>query len=215
MAEAEREPVVAAPPWPTEMAHLLLDPVLKPGDQAIDATCGNGHDTLFLARCVGESGRVLAFDIQAPAIKTARQAMERQGVAEQVTFFHESHTRIPERAAPESVAAAMFNLGYLPGADRSVITEASETLTALAATAQVLRPGGWVCVICYPGHEGGDDEGAAVERWMKTLTPLRWRVARYGMVGTLSPTPFLLVAVKPVTPQRPVDERRKKRMIKA
>ncbi|MGC4013987.1 MAG: class I SAM-dependent methyltransferase [Luteolibacter sp.] len=187
----------AQPPRPTELAHRLLEEVLKPGDHVIDATCGNGHDTLFLARRVGVTGRVYAFDVQEAAIQSAGRLVESQDVAAQVEFHCESHARLAERAASGSIAAVMFNLGYLPGADHSIITCVSETLPALQAATSVLRPGGWLGVVCYPGHEGGDDEALEVENWMAALAPGGWRVARYGMLGTRRPAPFLLVAVKP------------------
>ncbi|MFD0895321.1 class I SAM-dependent methyltransferase [Luteolibacter ambystomatis] len=187
----------ANPPRPTELAHRLLEDVLKPGDHVIDATCGNGHDTLFLARCVGDAGRVLAFDVQEAAIHSAKQLLQSKGVDARVAFHCESHAYLAQHTAPASIAAVMFNLGYLPGADHSIITRSSETLLALEAAAHVLRPGGWLCVVCYPGHEGGDDEAAEVGRWMEALAPVGWRVARYGMLGTRRPAPFLLTAVKP------------------
>jgi SAM-dependent methyltransferase len=186
----------SGPPRPTELVHRLLEGVVREGARAIDATAGNGHDTLFLARLVGSSGKVLAFDVQAEAIESARALLENASITERVEFFHESHACLAEHAGPDSVDAVMFNLGYLPGANRSVITEAGGTLTALDASAQVLRPGGWLCVTCYPGHAGGDEEASAVERWMETRAASGWRVARYGMIGTRKPAPFLLAAVK-------------------
>lgn len=184
------------PPRPTELAHRLLEDVVGEGALAIDATAGNGHDTLFLARLVGPSGRVLAFDVQAAAIESAQALLEREGVAERVVFYQESHTLLANRAEGGSTDGVIFNLGYLPGADRSVITETAGTLAALEAAAHVLRPGGWLCVTCYPGHSGGGDEATAVERWMETKAASGWRVARYGLIGTRKPAPFLLAAVK-------------------
>jgi tRNA1(Val) A37 N6-methylase TrmN6 len=184
------------PPRPTELAHRLLEGVVGEGGLAIDATAGNGHDTLFLARWVGPSGRVLAFDVQAAAIESARTLLEQAGVAERVEFHQKSHALLANHAEEGSVDVVMFNLGYLPGADRGVITETGETLSALDASARVLRPGGWLCVICYPGHAGGDDESVAVMRWMEARAASGWRVARYGFIGTRKPAPFLLVAVK-------------------
>jgi len=192
-----KKKAVPAPPWPTDLEHRLLAEVLREGDQVIDATCGNGHDTRFLARCVGPSGRVLAFDVQAAAIGAAARLAEESGLRDRIDFFHESHAGLAERAAPESIAAVMFNLGYLPGADREVTTRPEATLPALEAAARVLRPGGWLCVMAYSGHEGGPEEAAVVEGWMASRADLLWRVARYGMLGTLSPAPVLLLAVKP------------------
>jgi len=185
-----------SPPRPTELAHRLLEDVVGEGALAIDATAGNGHDTLFLARLVGSSGRVLAFDVQAAAIESARTLLAKAGVAERVAFHQESHALLAARAEPDSVDVVMFNLGYLPGADRAVITETAGTLTALEAAARVLRTGGWLCVTCYPGHAGGGDEADAVERWMEAKTGSGWRVARYGLIGTRKAAPFLLAAVK-------------------
>jgi SAM-dependent methyltransferase len=184
------------PPRPTELAHRLLEGVVSDGALAIDATAGNGHDTLFLARLVGPSGRVLAFDVQAAAIESARTLLEREGVAERVVPYQESHALLADRAEAGSVDVVMFNLGYLPGADRTVITETAGTLAALEAAAHVLRPGGWLCVTCYPGHAGGGDEADAVGQWMEARVASGWRVARYGLIGTRKPAPFLLAAVK-------------------
>lgn len=185
------------PPRPTELAHLLLKRVISEGDLVIDATAGNGHDTVFLARCVGESGRVLAFDVQASAIESSRRLLETADVSANVELFEKSHAQLADHVSAESVAAIMFNLGYLPGSDQSVITTTSETLLALEAAVRALRPGGWLCVVCYPGHDGGNDEASAVEAWMSSK-PGELRVARYGMLATLRPAPFLLTAVKRV-----------------
>ena len=184
------------PPRPTELAHRLLEGVVCEGSLAVDATAGNGHDTLFLARLVGPTGRVLAFDVQAAAIDSARTLLENEEVAERVMFFQESHALLADHAEQGSVGVVMFNLGYLPGADRAVITETAGTLAALESAAQVLRPGGWLCVTCYPGHSGGGDEAGAVEHWMEAKASSGWRVARYGLIGTRKPAPFLLAAVK-------------------
>ncbi len=185
------------PPRPTALAQDLLRPVIRPGDLVIDATAGNGHDTLFLAECVGESGKVLAFDVQEAALVSARERVAAAGFEKRVEFFHESHGRMGSHAAAGSVAAVMFNLGYLPGEGHELTTEAGETLAALESAASVLRPGGVLSVICYPGHPAGAVEAAAVETWMNRLTPGGWRAARYGAIGTLRPAPFLLVASKP------------------
>lgn len=182
-------------PRPTELLHLLLQRFLSEGDQSIDATAGNGHDTVFLARQVGATGRVLAFDVQAAAISSSRRLVEAEGLGERVDFFQESHAGLADHAQPGTMAAILFNLGYLPGSDQSVITTAAETLRALEASLRVLRPGGWLCVVCYPGHEGGNDEASAVEAWM-TSRGGELRVARYGLLATRRPAPFLLIAVK-------------------
>jgi tRNA A58 N-methylase Trm61 len=185
------------PPRPTRLAWMLVKEALREGDLAIDATAGNGHDTAFLAECVGASGRVIAFDIQADAIDHARRHLGECGFAERVEFHQESHTRITTHTSPGTVAVVMFNLGYLPGGDHAIATNATYTLIAIEQAASVLKPGGLLCIVCYPGHAAGTSEAAAVEDKLASLTHEGWRVAAYKMCGTLKPAPFLILGCKP------------------
>ncbi len=184
------------PPRPTTLVHDLLRLRIRTGDVVIDATAGNGHDTAFLAECVGETGKVLAFDVQESALSSARERVKAAGVEERVEFFLKSHSQMGSHAAAESIAAVMFNLGYLPGVDHDLTTQTDETLAALRMAANLLRPSGVLSIVCYPGHPTGSLEAEAVESWMSSLTADAWRVARYGAVGTLRPAPFLLIGVK-------------------
>ena len=186
------------PPRPTRLAWTLLRGAVRDGDLAIDATAGNGHDTVFLAGCVGENGRVLAFDVQAAAIRSASDRVAEAGLSSRVEFLQASHASMAEHAPRGSAAVVMFNLGYLPGEDHQLTTESTETLAALDAAALVLKPGGIISVVCYPGHDAGAGESSAVEAWMAQRAADRWRVAKYAMLGTLRPAPFLLMAAAPV-----------------
>lgn len=185
------------PPRPTTLARTLLRGVIQPGDLVIDATAGNGHDTHFLAECVGPHGSVLAFDIQENAIHATRGRLEQAGLASRVHLYQISHARMAAHAAPESVSAVMFNLGYLPGDDHQLTTEAAETLAAIDAATGLLQPGGVLSIVCYPGHPAGAIEAAEVETWLATLAFSGWRIAKYAMLGTARPAPFLLFARKP------------------
>lgn len=170
---------------PTQEAHEVVAGVVKPGETVVDATAGNGHDTLFLTGLVGEAGKVAAFDVQEAAIEATRRRLEAAGMAERATLWCESHTRIAERVGP-GVAAVMFNLGYLPGGDHAMITRTGETLRALEVAVELLRPGGLVTVVCYPGHPGGDQEAAAVRAWAEARGGEVFPQAREG-------APFLVV----------------------
>ena len=184
------------PPRPTALAQTLLRPLIREGNLVIDATAGNGYDTLFLAECVGAAGKVLAFDVQEAALVSARSRLAEAGYGGRVKYFHESHATMDSHTDEGSAAVVMFNLGYLPGENHELTTETSETLAALEMAARVLKSGGVLSVVCYPGHEAGAVEAEAVETWMSVLTADGWRVARYGAIGTRRPAPFLLVAVK-------------------
>jgi tRNA1(Val) A37 N6-methylase TrmN6 len=152
---------------------------------------------VFLAGCVGEGGKVLAFDVQQAALAAARSRVQDAGFSGNVEFILKSHARMAEYAGAGSVSVILFNLGYLPGEGHDLTTEAGETLSALEVAAGLLKPGGALSVVCYPGHPAGAIEAAAVEMWIDGLTPEGWRAARYGALGTLRPAPFLLIARKP------------------
>jgi tRNA A58 N-methylase Trm61 len=171
--------------------------MISPGSLVIDATAGNGHDTVFLAERVGASGRVLAFDVQQAALLATRSRVTEAGILGRVELILKSHLRMGEHADPGSVAAVMFNLGYLPGQGHELTTEVGETLAALETATGLLQGGGALSVVCYPGHPAGAIEAEAVESWMSQLTAAGWRVARYGAIGTRRPAPFLLLASKP------------------
>ncbi len=182
------------PPRPTTLAQDILKPLIIPGDTVIDATAGNGYDTAFLANCTGPSGKVLAFDVQMMALTATRRLLEEQCLSARVELILGSHATMEAHAAVGSVSVVMFNLGYLPGEDHTRTTEAAETVFALEGAGRVLKAGGMLSVICYPGHPAGAMEADAVEDWLETMTAVGWRVARYGATGTRRPAPFLLVA---------------------
>lgn len=146
---------------PLACAHDWVARAVQPGARVVDATAGNGHDTLFLAELVGEGGLVYAFDIQPAAIASTRRAVEDAGYSERVELHTCSHARMAE-VVPGGILAAMFNLGYLPGGDKCVTTTPAETLPALETAFRLLAPGGLLAVMCYPGHAGGREECDAV-----------------------------------------------------
>lgn len=184
------------PPRPTELAHLLLRDAIPEGSRVIDATAGNGHDTLFLARQVGPAGKVLAFDIQEAAIDSAKSRIEANGYQDRVEWHRECHSLIQEHAPPGSVSVVMFNLGYLPGRDHRITTRTHQTLLGLAAAEVALGNNGVLSVVSYPGHDEGAVESEAVFEWMDALGRRGWNLAKYGMIGTKRPAPFLLLAAR-------------------
>ncbi len=153
----------------TEKVHHILTNHLQEGDQAIDATAGNGYDTIFLADQVGSSGKVIAIDIQDSAIRSTREKLESAELIDRVTLVTDDHAIALRKLIAsnrEKVAAITFNLGYLPGSDKGIQTKAESTKEALAASIQLLTPGGYLCVTAYRGHSGGTAEAVAVETFM-------------------------------------------------
>ena len=164
----------------TRLAHELLAEALRPGDLAIDATAGNGHDTLFLAQQVGNTGEVYAFDVQARALDATALRLEENQCREIGKLCRTGHENMLQRIPDTwlgNVTAITFNLGYLPGSDKQTVTEASSTLKALDQALLLLKPGGILSVLAYRGHAGGMNEAEAVEAWMSGhRQQLDWRI---------------------------------------
>ena len=143
------------------LAARLADPRL-----CIDATCGNGGDTAFLCRLVGEGGRVLGFDIQPEAIASTRQNLARKGFAAELHC--DSHANLLQYVHHGTVDAVMFNFGWLPGADHGVFSHAQSSIPALEAALEALRPGGVLSAILYSGKVIGSDEKTEILQWMRS-----------------------------------------------
>ncbi|KAL4422236.1 hypothetical protein ABPG77_009711 [Micractinium sp. CCAP 211/92] len=162
----------------THIAQELWVQVVRRGDTVVDATCGNGHDTAYLAQAVGSTGTVHAFDIQSAAIEATQAAVAAavpSGPVPAVHYHLASHAEMRERLGCTACASlVVFNLGYLPGSDKATTTQASSTLAAVEAACEVLRPGGLLSILCYTGHPGGMEEYEAVRARVGQLPPSGW-----------------------------------------
>ena len=181
---------------------------------AVDATCGNGHDTCFLARqmaaCAGvRAYSVLSFDIQQAALDAARLLTGALSEAERgrIIFLRQSHDRLTailhERQAElfasgvrASLAAVMYNLGFLPRSDKRVTTMKDTTLASLEQAAAALEPDGLLAVHAYGGHPGGPEELEAVETWCSGLPFAEWLVMRYAACNKARNPEVLFLAWK-------------------
>jgi len=162
----------------TKLAQEFMATHLKPGDVALDATVGNGHDTLFLAEQVGPEGHVIGLDIQEAAIHVTRQRLELAGFSEHVTLVQSGHEQLSRHISEPfrgQLRGVMFNLGYLPGGNQQLITRPDTTVAALEQLMEHLGHDGLISLMVYRGHEGGDEEYTAIHRWLeKTDCPWRY-----------------------------------------
>ncbi|MCK5889976.1 MAG: methyltransferase domain-containing protein [Methylococcales bacterium] len=160
-------------------AHQFILMHVKQGDHVIDATIGNGHDTLFLAEHIGERGRVFGFDVQAQAVEETQARLSRALVLGRASIFHASHTQMHDEIPCQyhgKIKGIMFNLGYLPSSDKTVITKAKSTVVALNDAMSLLATQGALTIMAYPGHKGGDDELQQIKAWCHALNPLQFSV---------------------------------------
>ncbi|MDF1825593.1 MAG: class I SAM-dependent methyltransferase [Verrucomicrobiales bacterium] len=171
-----------------QMAHSLIRERVQPGDSVIDATAGNGHDSLFLAQTVGGNGLVSCFDIQEAAIRNTR---ERTNGMQQVALHHTGHENIPE-IIHSPVKAATFNLGYLPAGDKQITTGGETTVAALNSVIALLEAGGIITVVLYPGHPEGEREAKQVEAWATELDQSIFTVILYQTINQRNSPPYLI-----------------------
>lgn len=167
----------------TETAAALLRETLSEGDVAIDATAGRGRDTLLLARLVGASGRVHAFDVQQEAVEATRALLGEAGLLGRCALHLRSHAEM-SATVPDAdhgrIGAVVFNLGYLPGSDHAVTTVTETTLAGLEAGMRLLRPAGRLVCVCYTGHPGGEAEAEAVHAFLSRSAREGWRLSVLG-----------------------------------
>ena len=173
-----------------EVARQLIRGRVQHHDTVIDATMGNGNDTLFLAQLVKERGKVLAYDIQEQAIAKTRERLEREGVADRVELLLASHEEMA--ALNVRAAAIMFNLGYLPGGDKQVTTQPESTIRAIQSGLNLLRPGGIMTIMIYWGHPAGMLEKEAVEAFCQGLDQSRYLALKYQYINQRNQAPYLL-----------------------
>lgn len=178
----------------TEVAHQMLAGRIEPGDKVLDATAGNGHDTLFLAEKVGETGKVYACDIQEEAIQHTRERLHAHGMEQRVELHLMSHADVPEEWGP--LAAAVFNLGYLPGSDETVITRGETTLIAVKKILSLLSNGGMLLLVFYVGHEGGKKEAEELEVFIGNLPFKEYMVLKYQYINPANDPPYIVAIEK-------------------
>lgn len=175
---------------PLEMAHDFLAQVITQEDIVVDATMGNGHDTLFLAKLAKQ---VYAFDIQEQALEKTSQRLLEAGLTN-VELILQGHETVDQFVT--EAKAAIFNLGYLPSADKSIITQPQTTLEALDKLCHMLVKGGRIAIMIYYGHEGGDIERDAVLDYVSQLPQQEYTATIYRTLNQINNPPFLVMIEK-------------------
>lgn len=176
----------------------IIEQVVRPGDTVVDATMGNGRDTLFLARLVGERGQVLAYDIQKEAVLKTTARLQGENCDQQVRLLHKGHETLEEELTllQAPVSAAMFNLGYLPGGNKAIVTQPETTIQALHGLRPYLKKGGVITLVIYTGHDQGKKECTHLTRELATWDQQAFHVLKYQFINQKNDPPFLIAIQK-------------------
>jgi len=175
---------------PLDMAHDFLAQIITQEDIVVDATMGNGHDTLFLAKIAKQ---VYSFDIQKQALEKTSQRLLEAGLTN-VELILQGHETVDQFV--REAKAGIFNLGYLPSADKSIITQPQTTIEALEKLCHLLVKGGRIAIMIYYGHEGGDIEKDAVMDFVSQLPQQEYTATIYRTLNQINNPPFLVMIEK-------------------
>lgn len=178
-----------------KLSHHFIRQVVGEGDTVLDATIGNGNDTLFLAGLVGPKGRVIGFDIQPIAIERTKEKLRQEGMLGRTTLIQDDHANILQHVQ-EPIRAAMFNLGYLPRADHRITTTYSTTLKAVEGCCTLLVPSGMVTICIYYGHKAGEEERIRLLEYVKKLEYTKFTVLYSEFINQINRPPLLVVIQK-------------------
>lgn len=190
-----------------DLAHQYWKTLLKPGDIAIDATCGNGNDSLFISQQIlapdqsDGMGELFLFDIQQTALDNSLKLLSSHLDTQQLSKIYpclSCHSIFPDKIHKATVTLAAYNLGYLPGGDKSLTTRVSSTLLSLQNVLPLIKSGGVVSVTCYPGHAEGHKEENAILEWASALPPYTWNCCHHKWINSVQ-SPSLLILQKRVT----------------
>lgn len=180
----------------TQWCARFIKEQVQPGDICIDATMGNGNDTLLLCNACGPDGHVFAFDIQEQALLSTRGKLTEASAPQNYNLLLESHTNMDHYAEPGTVSCITFNLGYLPGGDHAKATHAASSIEALTQGLTLLQKGGLISLCIYSGGDSGFEERDAVLTWLKTLDPHKYLVIRSDYYNRPNNPPIPVLIIK-------------------
>ena len=178
--------------------YLAKEVILRavcPGDTVVDATMGNGHDTLMLCEAVGPSGRVYAFDVQGQALRETERRLREHGVLDRASLIPAGHERMAEYVEGP-VRAVLFNLGWLPGGDHTVTTRWETTRQAVETALELLMPTGVLVICVYPGHDEGERERQGLTAFLSGLSNRKYNVLHQRFLNAAPGAPECCVIQK-------------------
>jgi len=180
-----------------DLAHEYWGRLLVKGDCVVDATCGNGHDSSYLAaHCLtDEGGSLYLMDLQEEAIVKTRKRLQAElnmATYERITFLNQCHSTFPETIQVNSVKLIVYNLGYLPGGDKKTTTQLNSTLESLKQALKLIEKGGAISITCYPGHEQGAIEEEQLLAFSSSLDPKMWSCCHHRWMNRHQ-SPSLLI----------------------
>ncbi|GAA0077742.1 class I SAM-dependent methyltransferase [Clostridium sp. CTA-5] len=171
----------------SKLSHYIIKEFLNNKEIAIDATLGNGYDTDFLSN---NFNTVYAFEIQKCACDDYIKMKK-----DNVKVINDSHHLIKEYIF-ESVDCIMYNLGFLPGGNKSITTQNATSLKSIKDGLEILNYGGIMTICIYRGHEEGKIEESCIISYLKSLPKNQYGVMLHSFLNRSEDAPILVVVEK-------------------
>lgn len=170
------------------LAHAYWKEHLRPGDIAIDATCGNGYDTAALAEILlpHSNSLLIGLDVQQEALDQTTKLLKNsfpESYLSRVLLNRRCHADLASLPLPVAPRLIVYNLGYLPGGNKSITTQTPTTLQSLKSAMKLLAHDGALSITCYPGHEEGSREETSILEWAKQLPANSWQVCHHRWIN--------------------------------
>lgn len=175
-----------------KLIHSEIEKFANEEMVAVDMTIGNGYDTVFLASLVK---KVYGFDIQNLAIERTNALIKEKNCADKVSLYQCGHEKVLD-IIKEPVDIFVFNLGYLPGSHKSIVTKPDTTIRALHSALKLLKPGGRIFLAQYIGHVGSIEEATAVENFLKQLDQKNYIVQQIKFINQKNTPPIVYLLEK-------------------
>ena len=170
--------------------RYMVEQILKEGDTAVDCTVGNGNDTVLLAEKVGPKGKVYGFDIQKKALDITYNKLKERKLEDRVILINDDHKNLG-KYINNMVKLGIFNLGYLPKGDRSIVTRKETTLQGILQLLNLLQNNGMAFIASYTGHREGYIENKGIEDFLKKLNQKKFGVVKFDFINQINTPPIL------------------------
>ena len=159
---------------------------------ALDATLGNGFDLEFLVM-QQKITKVYGFDIQEEAIHQSKKRIKDS--EKSIQWIHDTHSNL-DKYITEPLDIVLFNLGYLPGGDKTIVTEHEQTLCAIKKAIELLSDEGIMSIMTYPGHKEGALEDELIANYLQTQHTKELSILKLSVENVYKPCPKSYLIIK-------------------
>ncbi len=146
-----------------EIVNNYLRENVSKNDVVVDATIGNGNDTLLLANL---ASFVYGFDIQKDALNNTKKLLDSNNISN-YKLIKDSHLNLYNYLS--DFKGVVFNLGYLPKGDKTVTTKEEVTIETLRLIANKITANSFIIMTVYVGHKEGIKESVSIKEFLKRL----------------------------------------------